>query len=60
MCLLGGVGWLGEGPIMIIKVSVIIIDGVLWEQNMLGAGRLVWLGGNKLGSPLGIWFCGRQ
>ena len=60
MCLLGGVGWLGEGPIMIIKVSVVIIDGVLWEQNMLGAGMLVWLGGNKLECPLGIWFCGRQ
>ena len=53
-------GWLGEGRIMIIKVSVVIIDGVLWEQNMLGAGMLVWLGGNKLGCPLGIWFCGRQ
>ena len=60
MCLLGAVGWLGEGPIMIIKVSVVIIDGVLWEQNMLGAGMLVWLGGNKLECPLGIWFCGRQ
>ena len=40
---------------MIIKVSVIIIDSVRWEQKML-----VWLGGNVLGCPLGIQFCSRQ
>ena len=42
---------------MIIKVSVVIIDGVRWEQN---GGMLLWLGGNVLGCPLGIRFCGRQ
>ena len=42
---------------MIIKVSVVIIDGVLWEQN---EGMLVWLGGNVLGCLLGIQFCRRQ
>ena len=34
---------------MIIKVSVVIIDGVRWEQN---GGMLIWLGGNVLGCPL--------
>ena len=42
---------------MIIKVSVVIIDGVCWRQNR---GMLVWLGENILGCPLGIQFCGRQ
>ena len=30
---LGGVGWLGLGCRMIIKVAVVIIEGVLWEQE---------------------------
>ena len=34
-----------------------VIDGVRWEQN---GGMLVWLGGNVLGCPLEIRFCGRQ
>ena len=42
---------------MIIKVSVVIIDGVHWEHNV---EVLVWLAGNVLGCPLGIRFCGRQ
>ena len=57
VCQLGGVGWLGCGLIMIIKVSVVIIDGVRWKQNV---GMLVWLGRNEIGCPLGIRFCGRQ
>ena len=56
MCQLGGVGWLGYG-VMIIKVSVVIIDGVRLEQNV---GMLVWLGGNVIGCPLGIRFYGKQ
>ena len=56
LCQLGGMGWLEQSHIMIIKVSVIIIDSVRWEQKML-----VWLGGNVLGGcPLGIQFCSRQ
>ena len=39
---------------MIIKVLVIIIDSVRWEQNV---AMLVWLGENVLGCPLGIQFC---
>ena len=54
MCWLGGVGWMGLGRAIIIKVPVVIIDGARWEQN---GGMLVWLGGNVLG---GIQFCGRQ
>ena len=42
---------------MITKVSVVIIDGVRWKQNV---EMLVWLGGNLLGCSLGILFCGRQ
>ena len=57
VCWLGGVGWVGQGHAIIIKVHVVIIDGVHWEQNR---GILVWLGGNVLGCPLGIRFCGRQ
>ena len=57
VCRLGGVGWVGQGRAMIIKVSVVIIDGVRWGQNR---GMLVWLGKNVLGCPLGIQFCGRQ
>ena len=38
---------------MIIKVSVVTIDSVRWEQNV---GMLLWLGGNVLGYPLGIQF----
>ena len=38
-------------------MPVVIIDGVRWEQN---GGMLVWLGGNILGCPLGIWFCGNS
>ena len=34
-----------------------VIDGVRWEQN---GGMLVWLGGNVLGCPLGIRFCGNS
>ena len=56
VCQLGGVGWLGYG-VMIIKVSVVIIDGVRLEQNV---GMLVWLGGNVIGCPLGIRFYGKQ
>ena len=51
---MGDVGWPGEGRIMIIKVSVVTIDSVRWEQNV---GTLVSLGGNVLGYPLGIRFC---
>ena len=54
MCQLGDVGWPGEGRIMIIKVSVVTIDSVRWEQNV---GTSVSLGGNVLGYPLGIRFC---
>ena len=50
-------GWEGLGRAIIIKVPVVIIDGARWEQN---GGMLVWLGGNVLGCPLGIRFCGRQ
>ena len=57
VCRLGGVGCVGQGRAMIIKVSVVIIDGVRWGQNR---GMLVWLGKNVLGCPLGIQFCGRQ
>ena len=57
VCQLGGVGWLGYGRIIIIKVSVVIIDGVRWEQNV---GMLVWLGRNVIGCRLGIRFCVRQ
>ena len=39
---------------MIIKVSIVTIDSVRWEQNV---GMLLWLGGNVLGYPLGIQFC---
>ena len=42
---------------MIIRLSVVIIDGVRWEQKV---GMLVWFGGNVLRCPLGIRFCGRQ
>ena len=42
---------------MITKVSVVIIDGVHWKQNV---EMLVWLGGNILGCSLGIPFCGKQ
>ena len=41
-CGLAGIG----SRIMIIKESVVTIDGVRWEQN---GGILVWLGGNVLG-----------
>ena len=37
-------------------VSVVINSG-LWEQNV---EMLIWLGGNVLGYPLGILFCGTQ
>ena len=57
VCRLGGVGWVGQGRAMIIKVSVVIINGVRWGRNR---GMLVWLGENVLGCPLGIQFCGRQ
>ena len=43
---MGGVDWLEQGRIMIIKVSFVIIDGVHWEQNV---GMLVWLGRNDHG-----------
>ena len=42
---------------MIVKVSVIIIDGACWKQSV---GMLVWRGRNVLRCPLGIPFCGRQ
>ena len=43
---------------MIIKVSVVITDGVLWEQYI---EVLSWLDENVLLLfPLGIRFCGRQ
>ena len=42
---------------MIIKVSVLIVDGVCWEQN---GGMLVWLCGNVPACSLGIRFFGRQ
>ena len=42
---------------MIFKVSVVIIDGICWEQNV---EMWVWLGSNVLGCPLRIQFCGRQ
>ena len=42
---------------MIVKVSVIIIDGTCCKQSV---GMLVWLGRNVLRCPLGIPFCGRQ
>ena len=41
---------------MIIKVLVVIIDSVCWEQNV---AMLVWLGENVLGCHLGIRFCRR-
>ena len=53
VCQLGGVGWVGQGRAIIIKVPVVIIDGVRWEQK---GGMLVWLGGNVLGCPLGFGF----
>ena len=46
VCRLGGVGWVGQGRAIIIKVPVVIIDGDRWEQN---GGMLVWLGRNVLG-----------
>ena len=42
---------------MVIKVSVLIVDGVCWEQN---GGMLVWLCGNVPACSLGIRFFGRQ
>ena len=33
LCQLGGVGWLELDRIMIIKESVVTIDGVRWEQK---------------------------
>ena len=38
---------------MIIRVSVVIVDGVRWKQNV---GMLVWFGGNVLRCPVtGDW-----
>ena len=54
---LEGVRWLGQDCIMITKVPVVIINGDCWEQNI---EMLIWLGGNVLGYPLGILFCGTQ
>ena len=34
VCQFGGVGWLAQGRTMIIKVSVVTIDCVRWEQNV--------------------------
>ena len=34
VCQFGGVGWLAQGRTMIIKVSVVTIDDVRWEQNV--------------------------
>ena len=42
---------------MITKVPVVIINGDCWEQNI---EMLIWLGGNVLGYPLEILFCGTQ
>ena len=42
---------------MVIKVSVVTIDGARYQQNV---GMLVWLGGNVLGRSLGTRYCGRQ
>ena len=57
VCQLGGVDWLGWGCILITKVSVAIINGTHWEQNL---EMLVWLGKNVLRCPYGILLCGRQ
>ena len=34
VCQSGGVEWLAQGRTMIIKVSVVTIDDVRWEQNV--------------------------
>ena len=36
---------------------MVIINGDCWEQNI---EMLIWLGGNVLGYPLEILFCGTQ
>ena len=48
LCQWGSVGWLGQGHVLTMKVPVVIIDGVRWEQNV---EMLVWLGKNIPGCP---------
>ena len=48
VCQRVGVAWLGQGRVLITKVSVGIMDGVCWEQNL---EMLVWLGENVLRCP---------
>ena len=50
------VGWLGLGCVSVVKVSVAIISGILWGQNVK---ILVWFGENALGCPWGIRSSGK-